>query len=414
MPKMGKVNTKSVKEDKEKRGSGRGNFGKFHTYETGTNFTRMLPPMEGREVPWEHQKRHFSLGPSMKGFSPCTETGKDCFACKMVRKDSNSADKKVRALAEKRKQSSANIFQMMDVTPLYTKKKKKGKTTFVPDNPPPKCWGSIEVDEDGDPIGKCQRCTWNKSCSEGVTKAALSGQRIDDLCDYFDKDIDLTDLKTGRNIKVVKKGKTFGDISYSVEAGEELAWEIPKHMRNFIKKNFIDLVEATKHATPEETEDAWKGRSSSDDLPECFGEFNSKKKKCKKCEYNDVCSEEKDSGDNDDDDKKKKKESKKVKTKDKKKKDEADNNDDNNDDDDDDNNGNSDDDNNDDDDDNNDDDDNDDDDNDDDDNDDDDNNDDDDDDNNDDDDNDDDNNKKKGKELKKKLKEKSSKKPKKK
>jgi hypothetical protein len=204
---------------------------------------------------------------------------------------------------------------MIDVTPLYTKSESK-KGRFVADNPPPECWGSIKKDEDGDPIGKCQRCSWNASCNEGLTIAGLSGQRIDDLADYFDDDTDLTDLVKGRNIKISKKGEKMGDISYSVDASEKYAWEIPIGMRKVIKGKFFDITEVIKPATAEETEDAWKGRAKNDDLPECFGQFNPKKSKCKKCEMADICAEEEGTDkdeDDDEDDKKPKKSSKKEK-----------------------------------------------------------------------------------------------------
>lgn len=324
MAKMGSVKPKDVKRDREEREKRKGgSFLRFHSFKTGTSFIKMLPPSINMMVPWVQHRRHFGLGKNQKSVGPCTETGKDCFSCKQVRKDLNAQKVKVRKLAERRKVSITNAFQMVDVTPLYTKTKKKGKTKFTPDNPPSECWGQIKLDEDGDPVkSKCQKCLWNESCKEGVTIGGLSGQRIDEISSYFEGDkLDITDLIEGRNIKIVKKGKTFGNTSYKVDASSKYNWEIPSSMQDAIKKRFQDLTEILKPGTPQETEDAWKGRTESDDMPECLGEFNPKKKKCKECEFADICSEEESiddelsSNDNDDDKKGKKKKSKKGKEK---------------------------------------------------------------------------------------------------
>jgi len=297
MAKMGKATADAVKKDKAERGKKRNNSQvRRHKWKEGTQFSRMLPPSENMDTPWIVDKCHFNLGPEKKGFSRCTETGKDCFCCKKVRKDLNDPKPSVRKMAQNRSMSISNVFLQVDVTPLYTKKKVNGKTKFVADNPPPECWGEAKKDSDGDLMGKCQRCSWGESCQEGITTASLSGQRIDDLADYFDGDTDITSLKDGRNIKVVKtvKGKSISDISYTVDASEKFAWKIPKGMRAVIEKKFIDLTEVVKPATPEETEDAWKGTDKNDDLPECFGKFDDSKKKCKKCDMADICAEEAD------------------------------------------------------------------------------------------------------------------------
>jgi hypothetical protein len=267
-----------------------------------------MPPAEGRDLPWELQRKHFNLGPSAKSVGTCTRTGKDCYSCKRVKVDSQSKDKKKRLLADRRKVSISNVFQMMDVTPLYTKTE---KGDYVADNPPPECWSEIEKDEDGDPIGKCQRCSWNESCAGGLQIAALSGKRIDEVADYFSDDTDPTSLIEGMNFKVTKKGKTFGNISYSVESGEEYKWRIPKAIRKYITEHFKDLVDITKPATPQETEESWKGKQDEGDLPECFGEFE-EKKKCKQCEFVELCSEETEIDKDSDDDDKPKKKAKKV------------------------------------------------------------------------------------------------------
>ena len=151
MTKIGKASVKKVKEDKEEKES-RGNqtFARFFTFDTGTNFIRMLPPSEGMDIPWIEQRRHFSLGKNLKGFSPCTDDGEKCFICKNNRKDTNSPKKEVREIADKRKVSKTNLFQMVNVNPLYTKIKKGKKITFKADNPPPKCWGNIEKDDEGE------------------------------------------------------------------------------------------------------------------------------------------------------------------------------------------------------------------------------------------------------------------------
>lgn len=291
---MGKAKQKAVVEDKDKREK----FGDRPTYfkfKKGANFIRIMPPPEDFEVPWVRVRRHFSLGPSQTGFSPCTETGKDCYICKQNKIKLQSQNKKERALAERRRQSIGYLFQMLDVTPLYSKK--EGKNKWVADNPPPKCWGQIKVDDEGDPIGKCQRCSWNESCSPKLQVCVMSGQRIDDIADFFSEDVDITSLKNGWNIKVTKKVKGTGlsATSYTIDSSEELAWPIPKEIKEVIEKEFKDIREFAKPATAEETETAYKGESAESDLPECFGEFEKKnKKKCASCEYADLCSEESD------------------------------------------------------------------------------------------------------------------------
>jgi len=290
MAKMGKVSSKAVKEEKEKRESW-GNRPNFHKWKGGANFMRMMPPPDGMDIPWILSRRHFGLGPNGKGFTQCTETGKDCYACRQVKIKGQSKNKADRKLADRQKVGSANVFQMIDVTPLYSK---KGKNKYVADNPPPDCWGNILVDEDGDPIKKCQRCSWAEACKEGISLGSLSGQRIDDVSDYFDDDTDITSLKEGFNIRVTKKGKTFGNTSYTIDCGDDYKWAVPKFMREVIKEKFQDIRQLIKPATAEETEAAYKGKTGGDeDLPECFGEF-ANKKKCKKCTYADVCQEEAD------------------------------------------------------------------------------------------------------------------------
>ena len=317
MAKIGKVNTKKVKDDIESR-----KWKSFATYfkpKVGTNFIRMLPPVEGQDMPWLPQKKHFSLTESQKGISNCTYEPKTCYICKQVSKDLNASKKNVRALADKRKAKLAYAFQMIDVTPLYTK---EGKNKFVADNPPPKCWGQVKIDDEGDFIGKCRKCEWNEACARGIQIGALSGQRIDDI----------TDLREGRNILIKRTGEGLG-TTYSISCDEDYAWSIPKNIRKFIKENFIDLCDIVKPATPEETEEAWHGTTTDVDMPPCYGEYDEGKKKCKKCEYSDLCEDEKiveseDNNNNDNDDGKKKRKKKKDKKKPTKKTKEE-NNDDN-------------------------------------------------------------------------------------
>ena len=299
--KMGKMNVEKVKT--ETFSNQRGNFAKYFKYQKGNNFVRMLPPVEGQDFPWMPSKKHFSLTDSMKGVGGCTFNPKTCFVCKQVSKDLNSPKKKIREIADKRKVSSGYAFQMIDVTPLYTKKK---KDEFVADNPPPDCWGEVKIDEEGDFVGKCLKCSWNQSCSRGVQIGNLSGQRIDDVATCAAGGIDISDLKEGRNIRIKRKGEGFG-TSYTIYCDEDLAWTVPKKMRKFISENFIDLCEVVRPATPQETEESWYGKSEDVDMPSCYGEYGEEnKKKCKKCEYADICKEEKaiekESNDNDNDD----------------------------------------------------------------------------------------------------------------
>ncbi len=296
MAQIGKVKKEAIEADKEQRAKQNQGFQNWLKFKTGTNFYRMLPPQEGVDLPWIKVRKHFNLGPDENGICNCTETGKDCFICKKVRIGENSSKKKERDKAAKQKVSTGYVSQGIDVTPLYSKEKKK----WVADNPPPKCWGSPKKDEDDEFIGKCQRCSWNESCDKGIQLCSMSGQRIDDIADYFD-DCDLTDLKKGRNILVKRKGKGKFNTSYKVKVKKDYQWEIPKFMRKFIEENFIDLLEELAPATPEETEEAYLGGSENDDLPDCFGNFVKGKKKCKKCEYSDLCEEETDISDNDND-----------------------------------------------------------------------------------------------------------------
>jgi len=284
---MGKTSKEEIMKDKEEREKRRGSRASWFKFDVGATFLRMLAPAVTEKLPWRQRRVHFGLGEEQKGVCNCTKTGKDCHACKKVKIDEASKSKKIRALASRRGVSISNVFQAIDVSPLYTK---VGKKKWKSDNPPPDCWGNVKKDEDGDFLGKCSKCSWNTSCNAGIVIATLSGARIDDLAEFFDE-TDITDLKKGRNICIIKKGKTFGTISYKVDAGKSFSWKVPDFMIKYIKSNFADLKEITKPATPAETKDAWEGKSRDDDIPECFGEYK-KNKKCKKCEYADLCEEE--------------------------------------------------------------------------------------------------------------------------
>jgi hypothetical protein len=294
MAKIGKVNVKKIKEDKAERSRDNKQFANWLKFSVGPNFIRMLPPGEGEALPWVKTRKHFGLGPNGNAIANCTEGGRNCYACKRAKVLSNSPDKKEQALGSKQRVSISYTSQVIDMSPLYSKKKVKGsknKYEFVADNPPPKCWGKIQKDDEGDYVGKCQRCSWNESCGRGIQLMALSGQRTDDIADSFDEG-DITDLKTGRNILVKRKGEGMG-TSYTIESDEDYDYELPKQMIKYVEENFKDLREEVKPSTPEEIEEIYKGESSENEgLPECFGEFDTKKKKCKKCEVNDICSEE--------------------------------------------------------------------------------------------------------------------------
>jgi hypothetical protein len=230
MAKLGKVNVSKVKKDKEERSKAYGGFTNWLKFKNGPNFIRMLPPVEGEDLPWIRTRKHFNLGPNQKGVSMCTPTGNDCYICKKAKILSNSPDKKQRDLGMKYNVSRSYAFQCVDMTPMYSKEGKK----WVADNPPPKCWGQAKVDDDGDFVGKCGRCSWNESCSRGVQMSNLSGQRIDDIADYFDE-CDLTDFVDGRNILVKRKGEGFG-TSYTIDAGEAKAFTTKRRRNSLATK----------------------------------------------------------------------------------------------------------------------------------------------------------------------------------
>jgi len=236
MAKMGKVSKGKVKEDKAERSRDNKQFANWFKLSPGPNFYRMLPPAEGEALPWIKTRKHFGLGPNGKGIANCTEGGRNCYACKMSKKLSNSNKKKEQAQGAKLRVSTSFTSQGIDMNPLYSKKKIKGKKNkyeFVADNPPPKCWGKIKKDDEGDFVGKCQRCSWNESCNRGIQLLAQSGQRIDDIADAFD-DSDITDLKTGRNILIKRKGEGM-NTSYIIECDEDFDYELPKQMIKFIE-----------------------------------------------------------------------------------------------------------------------------------------------------------------------------------
>ena len=283
--KFGTVNKTAMQKEKAEREKFRSGVGrtKWHKYESGSNFVRMLPPPVSMPVPWLLQRKHFGLGPEEKGFSPCTSDGKKCFICKNVKVLEASGTKANLAKADRIKVKVNYGFLGIDMTPLYSiEESGKKKKQYVADNPPPKCWGEAKIEED-EFIGKCKRCSWNQSCAAGIHYYGLSGQRIDDVAEYFDE-CDLTDLKEGRNILITKKGSGQYNTSYSINADEEFTYKLPKHIIEYIKTHFFDISEELKPATPEETEEAFKGRTEEGDLPECLGKFSPKKSKCKECE----------------------------------------------------------------------------------------------------------------------------------
>lgn len=300
----GKTDVGAVKKDVKKREKERADFDRgftrFYKFRVGFNFMRILPPLPGRALPWEKALRHFNLGPEGNGFGNCALKG--CPACSLSKALAKSKKKSDKKRAEDVRRSQGYYFAMIDVAPLYDLVNGKVKMVGDPVKDWPKCWGSIEYkDEDREQLSKkCAKCkkkvnewgiSWADSCELGVCACSVSGQRIDNIADGFD-DGDFTDLgKEGRTVQTKRKGKSRFKTSYMDKVLSK-EWALPRHIVEYVNENAIDLVELTKPLTKDEMKAVMEGRSSDDDTPDCFGEFDSDEEKCKECDLADLCAEE--------------------------------------------------------------------------------------------------------------------------